>query len=494
MAKRALLCGCNYPGSSHALNGCVNDVNAMYSMLTTHFGFAPENITKLIDTDPSGEQPTGANIKRHLTEMVAASQPGDVLFFHYSGHGTQVPSDHEEADAKDEALCPTDMNTITDDDLRTIFVNLADGVKLTVVADCCHSGTLLDQPEVQISVPKSVKLTVVADCCHSGTLLDQSEAQISGPKSDLQLLLPLPLPLLLLPLLLLLLLLLLPPGVKLTVVADCCHSGTLLDQPEVQINGPKSDDPAAPPQLVDTFTAAAGGADNRDVGCRALPVDAFVAALGEKLGVAVAPNQARAAMVAAFGSDASAKLGPLIQKFQGALDAAGGAEALAAQATAKLDELVPGAGGALGGLLGGVLGGGGGGSSGSRGIGSSLFSLALEMLGSADVAQQLPPAGAKPSPDAQLPPGRGLLITGCQAEETSADACPSGDASQAFGALTNALTTTVNQFKQAYPDQNISARTLVAHIRESLNAARFAQNPCLECDAANADAPFVLGA
>ncbi|WIA42485.1 hypothetical protein OEZ86_008476 [Tetradesmus obliquus] len=407
MAKRALLCGCNYPGSSHALNGCVNDVNAMYSMLTTHFGFATENITKLIDTDPSGEQPTGANIKRHLTELVAASQPGDVLFFHYSGHGTQVPSDHEEADAKDEALCPTDMNTITDDDLRTIFVNLADGVKVTVVADCCHSGTLLDQPEVQIS-------------------------------------------------------------------------------------GPKSDDPAAPPQLVDTFTAAAGGADNRDVGCRALPVDSFVAALGEKLGVAVAPNQARAAMVAAFGSDASAKLGPLIQKFQGALDAAGGAEALAAQATAKLDELVPGAGGALGGLLGGVLGGGGGGS--SRGIGSSLFSLALEMLGSADVAQQLPPAGAKPSPDAQLPPGRGLLITGCQAEETSADACPSGDASQAFGALTNALTTTVNQFKQAYPDHNISARTLVAHIRESLNAARFAQNPCLECDAANADAPFVLGA
>jgi hypothetical protein len=40
---------------------------------------------------------------------------------------TQVPSDHEEADAKDEALCPTDMNTITDDDLRTIFSNLADG-------------------------------------------------------------------------------------------------------------------------------------------------------------------------------------------------------------------------------------------------------------------------------------------------------------------------------------------------------------------------------
>jgi hypothetical protein len=63
MAKRALLCGCNYPGSAHALNGCVNDVHAMHTMLTTHFGFSPENITKLIDTDPSSEQPTGANIK-----------------------------------------------------------------------------------------------------------------------------------------------------------------------------------------------------------------------------------------------------------------------------------------------------------------------------------------------------------------------------------------------------------------------------------------------
>jgi hypothetical protein len=31
-----------------------------------------------------------AALQRHLSELVAASQPGDVLFFHYSGHGTQV--------------------------------------------------------------------------------------------------------------------------------------------------------------------------------------------------------------------------------------------------------------------------------------------------------------------------------------------------------------------------------------------------------------------
>lgn len=33
-----------------------------------------------------------------------------------------------------------------------------------------------------------------------------------------------------------------------------------------------------------------------------------------------------------------------------------------------------------------------------------------------------------------------------------------GDASQAFGALTNALTTAIEQFRQTYPDRNVSAR------------------------------------
>lgn len=70
--------------------------------------------------------------------------------------------------------------------------------------------------------------------------------------------------------------------------------------------------------------------------------------------------QARAALVAAFGADATAKLGPLIEKFDGAVKAAGGVEALASQATDKLNELLPGAGDAVGGLLGsvgGLLGG-----------------------------------------------------------------------------------------------------------------------------------------
>ena len=47
-------------------------------------------------------------------QQVQASGPGDVLFIHYSGHGTQVPvtdddPNEEEDDGMDEAICPCDM-------------------------------------------------------------------------------------------------------------------------------------------------------------------------------------------------------------------------------------------------------------------------------------------------------------------------------------------------------------------------------------------------
>ena len=43
------------------------------------------------------------------------------------------------------------MNLICDDDLRAIFMPLADGVHFTMISDCCHSGSMLDHPEQQIS-------------------------------------------------------------------------------------------------------------------------------------------------------------------------------------------------------------------------------------------------------------------------------------------------------------------------------------------------------
>jgi hypothetical protein len=39
-----------------------------------------------------------------------------------------------EHDGKDEALCASDMNVITDDDLKSIFVKLPPNTKFTMIA------------------------------------------------------------------------------------------------------------------------------------------------------------------------------------------------------------------------------------------------------------------------------------------------------------------------------------------------------------------------
>jgi len=67
------------------------------------------------------------------------------LLFHYSGHGSNVPDGSgDEADARDEILCPTDLDwkdPLLDDWQRAAFDKLPAGVNFTVIMDCCHSGT-----------------------------------------------------------------------------------------------------------------------------------------------------------------------------------------------------------------------------------------------------------------------------------------------------------------------------------------------------------------
>ena len=120
----ATLVGCNYAGTEYELQGCINDVHAMRAVLLDRFGFAPGDVTVLTDDDRGGGVlPTGAGVRRALSDMVARAAPGDVLFFHFSGHGTLVPPvsgrprrGHGGRD--DEAIVPCDFNLITGPCLR----------------------------------------------------------------------------------------------------------------------------------------------------------------------------------------------------------------------------------------------------------------------------------------------------------------------------------------------------------------------------------------
>lgn len=145
MKKRALLVGINYEGTQNALRGCVNDILMMNELLVNNLGFSdPKQIRML-----TNESATTHNILERLEWLVDDAQPGDVLYFHYSGHGSQfIDLDYDlndEPDGYDEVIVPVDMNwrdkIIKDDDFKRIFSKLPDGVNLTVTLDCCHSGT-----------------------------------------------------------------------------------------------------------------------------------------------------------------------------------------------------------------------------------------------------------------------------------------------------------------------------------------------------------------
>jgi metacaspase-1 len=141
MARRALLIGINrYLIRGADLRGCVNDVRNIRAALIKYFAFRSNDIKVLTDLSA-----TKKAMQSGIRALVNSGKKGDVLYLHYSGHGSNVPDRNgDEADHRDEILCPSDLDwkdPLTDDWLRTSFNKLKSRVNLTVVMDCCHSGT-----------------------------------------------------------------------------------------------------------------------------------------------------------------------------------------------------------------------------------------------------------------------------------------------------------------------------------------------------------------
>ena len=104
--RKAVLIGINYYGTSGQLNGCINDVSNMESLLTGIYGWSTSCIRKYTD-DGRNQSPTRNNIMQALNWLADGAQPGDVLFFHYSGHGSQQEDIHGyEDDGMNETILP----------------------------------------------------------------------------------------------------------------------------------------------------------------------------------------------------------------------------------------------------------------------------------------------------------------------------------------------------------------------------------------------------
>ncbi|XP_074319967.1 metacaspase-9-like [Silene latifolia] len=158
--RMAVLAGCNYAGrGSSELKGCINDVVSMKKVLISCFGFKENDIVLLTDNEAALEKkPTGANIKKALERMIKQAEDGDLLVFHFSGHGTLL------RDKNHGAIVPTDFNIITDMDFRQLVDMIHHKATFTILADSCHSGGLIYQEKEQIG-PSTIPAKAVTNSC-----------------------------------------------------------------------------------------------------------------------------------------------------------------------------------------------------------------------------------------------------------------------------------------------------------------------------------------
>ena len=169
------------------LHGCVADAENTYNYLRgSPFNIPIGNITLLTSSHKDFPCPPGTdnmnmsqfppkdstlarnlatykNIMEGLKKVLESSQPGDLVYFHFSGHGARVTTPEPLQDwlgksaHVDEALVPADIDVdkgsyrglfIRDWELAYVFGAMVEkGLKLTVVIDSCHSGGATRGPD-----------------------------------------------------------------------------------------------------------------------------------------------------------------------------------------------------------------------------------------------------------------------------------------------------------------------------------------------------------
>jgi len=153
MGKQALCIGINdYPGTDSDLSGCVNDA-ADWRTLLAERGF---RVATLLDSAADK-----ASMVRAIGELIASAKRDDSLVITYSGHGTWLPdASGDEADGRDEALCPHDIGAgqaLVDDELHELFRLRPAGVRIVLISDSCHSGSVTrgNEEDLDLSLPRA---------------------------------------------------------------------------------------------------------------------------------------------------------------------------------------------------------------------------------------------------------------------------------------------------------------------------------------------------
>jgi hypothetical protein len=125
--------GAAYGGWDGPLAACEFDANDM-TALAKQQGIKPTTLLT--------KKATRNAVLAEMRNAAKALGSGDLFFLTYSGHGGQVPDvNGDEDDKKDETWCLYDGQLI-DDELYAELGKFKAGVRILVLSDSCHSGTV----------------------------------------------------------------------------------------------------------------------------------------------------------------------------------------------------------------------------------------------------------------------------------------------------------------------------------------------------------------
>ncbi|MET1044169.1 MAG: caspase family protein [Microbacteriaceae bacterium] len=122
------------------LAGCINDANDMQDLARGQ-GF---RVRQLLDAAA-----TSTAVIDGIRSAASQLRAGDIFLLTYSGHGSQVP-DVEEDDQRSETWVLWDRQLI-DNELYALWGQFAPDVRVVVISDSCHSGTVTRSLELMLA-------------------------------------------------------------------------------------------------------------------------------------------------------------------------------------------------------------------------------------------------------------------------------------------------------------------------------------------------------
>jgi len=131
----------HYGGSwDGKLNACEKDCDDMQVIAESQF-FETQVL--------KSQQATRDAVIDTISGIASQLNDGDFFLLSYSGHGGTIPDvDGDEEDLVDETWCLFDGHLL-DDELSILWAKFKPGVRVLVVSDSCHSGTMLKNIDLQ---------------------------------------------------------------------------------------------------------------------------------------------------------------------------------------------------------------------------------------------------------------------------------------------------------------------------------------------------------